>query len=211
MKVTQIFNPWQKSNTTTFWAEIAPCEHVVQIYDNDDSFLDTLTGYVGTGINAGECVVIITTQAHREGLELRLATCGVNVDTLLTDNRYIPLDAHEMLAKFMVNGWPDDMLFHATISEVLERAMVRSRTLRAFGEMVAVLWAQGHQGATVRLETLWNEFCMKYPFPLFCAYPKSGFTSDINKSIRHICSTHAKMVRASHKSPIHEIQYKPIV
>ena len=32
----------------------------------------------------------------------------------------------------------------------------RRKTSRAFGEMVALLWAKRHIGATVRLEHLWN-------------------------------------------------------
>src|SRR5688500_19228341 len=52
------------------------------------------------------------------------------------------------------------------------------RSVRAFGEMVAVLWANGHNGATVRLEHLWHAFCQSEAFSLFCAYPKTGFTQD---------------------------------
>lgn len=30
---------WQIAETSVFWGEIAPTEHVVQIYENDESFL----------------------------------------------------------------------------------------------------------------------------------------------------------------------------
>jgi len=194
----------------TFWGEIAPCDHVVQIYEDDNTFLDTLTGYVGSGINAGDCVVIIATSVHLRSLETRLDACGIPLESLKSEDRYIPLDAEETLAKFMINNWPDDNLFGATITSILQRAQDRNRTIRAFGEMVALLWAQGHQGATVRLETLWNEFIAKNPMPLFCAYPKSGFTQDINTSIDHICSSHTKMIRSSPNHPTQEIQYKSV-
>ncbi len=50
---------WQKSNTDAFWSEIASCDHVVQIYENDGVFVDALAGFVGGGINTGECVIVI--------------------------------------------------------------------------------------------------------------------------------------------------------
>ena len=35
---------WQRSKQSVFWGEIAPCDHVVQIYEDNGSFLDMLTG-----------------------------------------------------------------------------------------------------------------------------------------------------------------------
>jgi hypothetical protein len=37
-------NQWKISGTNEFWSEIAPSEHVVQFYENEDRFLDTLAG-----------------------------------------------------------------------------------------------------------------------------------------------------------------------
>jgi hypothetical protein len=82
--------------------------------------------------------------------------------------------------------------------------------VRAFGEMVALLWAQGHCGATVRLEYLWSRFCDQQGFSLLCAYPKSGFTSDAADSIRQICDAHSHVVdrsgtRTRGESSLHEL------
>jgi hypothetical protein len=62
--------------------------------------------------------------------------------------------------------------------------------------MVALLWAQGQSGATVRLEHLWHEFCQSKAFSLFCAYPRSGFTKNADDSIREICAAHSKVIAA---------------
>ena len=86
------------------------------------------------------------------------------------------MDAQETLSKFMVKGLPDEELFTQVVTGLLERARNGGRRVRAFGEMVAVLWSQGHNGATVRLEHLWHKFCQTEAFSLFCAYPRSGFT-----------------------------------
>jgi hypothetical protein len=78
--------------------------------------------------------------------------------------------------------------------ERTSRARQNEGRVRAFGEMVAVLWANGHNGATVRLEHLWHAFCQSEAFSLFCAYPKSGFTQDASTSIKEICATHSKVI-----------------
>ncbi len=41
----------------------------------------------------------------------------------------------------------------------------------AFGEMVAILCAQGRVEAAVQLEKMWNELLRRHNFSLRCAYP----------------------------------------
>jgi hypothetical protein len=185
---------WTETSSDIFWGEIAPCEHVVQIYENDEVFLDLLTGFVTGGIIANECVIVIATNSHLKGLEKCLSNLNYNVSDLISETRYVPLDAEQTLSKFMINGWPDENLFNQMVSEVIEKAKKNGRKVRAFGEMVAILWAKGHVGATVRLEQLWNKFCEQEAFCLFCAYPQNGFTSDASESVMHICGAHSKMI-----------------
>jgi hypothetical protein len=200
---------WAASSNEVFWAEIAPCEHVVQIYENDEDFLDLLTAFISGGINAGECAVVIATAAHLTALDERLATLGFSVHSLIAKTQYLPLDAEETLSKFMVNDWPDENLFNRAISEVIVKAKGNSRKVRAFGEMVAILWAKGQVGATVRLEHLWNKFCENEAFCLFCAYPESGFTQNAAESVMHICSAHSKMITGVAKGKT-DIFYKRV-
>jgi hypothetical protein len=202
-------NDWQLTTTDIFWGEIAPCDHIVQIYENDEAFLDVLLGFVGGGISAGDCVVLVATAAHLKALRQRLELHGVHVDSLIKTDQYIALDAEETLSKFMVNGWPDEELFMETIPSILKKAQKHGRRVRVFGEMVAILWAKGFNGATVQLENLWNRLCSKEIFCLFCAYPKTGFTQDIHESINNICCTHSKVITGTDK-PMTEIMYRDI-
>lgn len=197
------------SSNDVFWGEIAPCEHVVQIYESDDSFLDLLTGFVSGGVEAEECAVVIATTAHLAALEQRLTAAGYNVPALISNIQYVPLDAEETLSRFMINDWPDENLFNKVISEVLAKAKENKHKVRAFGEMVAILWAKGQVGATVRLEHLWNKFCENEAFSLFCTYPESGFTQDAAESVMHICSAHTKMITAGEKGK-KDVLYKPV-
>lgn len=201
---------WQTSDHEIFWGEIAPAEHVVQIYENDVVFLNLLEGFVHSGITAGECVILIATSAHLKALTNRLIQRGHAIEALMADDQLILLDAKETLAKFMVNGWPESKLFHQTVSGIIQRGKVKNRIIRAFGEMVAVLWAERQVAATVHLEILWNKFCETEKFCLLCAYPRAGFTQDINSSAHAICCAHAKMISGEHKSKTH-VFYKTVL
>ncbi|CAN5851109.1 hypothetical protein BH11BAC7_BH11BAC7_32710 [soil metagenome] len=199
---------WEQCSTHAFWGEIAPCNHLLQIYENDDVVLNSLEGFVSSGFTTGESVIIIAAQEHLEALNTRLKSRNVNVAAFIANDQYIPLNANEVLAKFMVNNWPDEALFNETVRKIVFCARGNSnRPVRAYGEMVAILWGQGHSGATVQLEHLWNKFCETEIFCLFCAYPKAGFTQRAEEPIHHICSSHSKVIAGDVQS-MTEVFYK---
>lgn len=200
---------WQTSKAKVFWGEIAPCDHVLQIYEDDDAFLELLTNFIGEGINLDEGVIVIATDVHLKGLEAKLSSHGLNVESLVSNKQYFPLNADDVLSKFMRDGWPDEELFVSVVTDLIKNARGRDKKVRAFGEMVAILWAEGNSGATVNLEHLWNKFCQKEVFCLFCAYPKSGFTQGNEESMQHICDSHTRMVKGKPDSK-DEILYKTI-
>ncbi len=198
---------WERSPANTFWTEVAPCDHVCHIYDNEDDFIDLLEGFVSNGFKTGDCVVLVTTGSHLKALNARLAINGFDLDALTSTDQYITLNAEETLAKFMINDLPDEELFWNLVNELIDRTYKNGRQVRAFGEMVALLWEQNNAAATVQLEHLWNKVCDRESFCLFCAYPKVGFTQDTNASLMHICGSHNKMIANWNKYPT-DIFYK---
>jgi len=198
---------WSHRSSKDFWGEIAPSEHVVQIYENDKVFLDLLYGFVSKGFDVGDSVIVIATPSHLQALDQRLVASGYNLLQLQTNKIYFPLEAEKVLSKFMANDWPDEALFNQAVTELISQSGVKK--FRAFGEMVALLWAKGHVDATVRLEHLWNKFCERQTFCLFCAYPQSGFTQDASESVVHICQAHSKMIAGVSQSQT-EVFYKSV-
>ena len=178
-----------------FWGEIAPCKHLVQLYKNDADFLNSLEEFVCGAFEAGEGIILIVTPAHLHALEAKLRARSFDLNAACERDQYIALDAKATLSKFMVGGWPEATLFQPLIRNLLARASGNNeRRVRAFGEMVALLWADGYTQATVELEHLWDQLCKTEAFSLFCAYPRSGLTQDVNESMQEICNAHSQVI-----------------
>jgi signal transduction histidine kinase len=181
----------------TDWGNLRTSDHFMQLYEEDAHLLDAVSRFTGMGLEAGEAVIVIATPPHREHLEAHLRAQGMDLVTLCEQGQYVPLDAAETLAQFMTNGYPDPRRFADVVGGVIARAGGRYPRVRAFGEMVALLWAEGREDAALQLEKLWNNLVQTHPFPLFCAYPLSGFASAAHaKKLLTICAEHSHVIPA---------------
>jgi hypothetical protein len=187
-------NEWQTNDINTFWGEIAKKDHLVQVYEDQKILLDSLEGFVGTGFLAGNSVIIVATADHLSALERRLLQHGFDLASLIATDQYIPLNAENLLSTFMVNGWPDEDLFMQSAKQLLIRARRNKRPVRAFGEMVALLWSAGCKLATIKVEELWNNLCSQEEFCIYCAYPQSIFNEKDQQLVGHICKNHTKEI-----------------
>jgi hypothetical protein len=198
-----INSKWKRATTQDFWAEVAPFDHLVQIYENEGEFLKTLCGFVSGGFSANDSVIVIASNQHLQMLNDKLKEKDLNFERHITDQNYFPLEAKQVMSKFMVQGWPNEALFFETINGIFKMAKHKSSRIRAFGEMVAILWQEKNYSATVHLEHLWNKFCEQENFCLYCAYPKTGFTRNPAQSMKNICCTHSKVIAGVQQSTNH--------
>lgn len=179
-------------------------EHTVQFYADDDFLVEQISGFVYAGLTAGEACVVIATQNHRERLAQRLAGEGLDMIAAYEQGMYTSLDAAATLAQFMTEGSLDQEAFNLVVGGVVAQAAYghnkdsQPRHVRAFGEMVALLWAEGDHAGAIRLEEMWNELRESEaspPFSLCCAYPMSGFASEAHEqAFREICATHTQVI-----------------
>lgn len=178
----------------TSWEGLAPCDHLVHIYEDEGVFIDGLAAYVRSGFEKGEVVVVIATSSHASSLELNLRGSGIDCEAATHRGDYIVLDAAATLSRFMRDGWPDAALFQEVVREVIAPARLRNKPVRAFGEMVVLLWSQGLYGATIVLEQLWNVLCKQEELALLCAYPRIGSRRLLDKPLREVCDLHTGVV-----------------
>jgi hypothetical protein len=181
------------SDVDGFFVNTTGCAHVVHLYEKDDVFLDTLEGFTSGGLRAGEVVVLIATTAHLFALEYRLQkNGGWNVAELRQRGQYVAINASDAVAGFMRDGYVDESRFRETVVAAIEVAQAGGRRVRAFGEMVALLWATGDREATRRLEQLWNDVCRERQLSLLCAYPRQRPESD--PDMLEICALHSQVL-----------------
>jgi signal transduction histidine kinase len=122
---------------------------------------------------------------------------GLDLAGLCAAGQYVPLDAAELLSTVMVDGFPERARVIDVIGTLIREASAGDRNVRIFGEMVALLWAEGNYAGALRLEDLWNELGTIHAFALFCAYPARGFGSaEAGDRLRDVCRTHAHVVPA---------------
>lgn len=152
-------------------------DHAVYIYEDDRFLVHNVAQFVMRGLEQGDTVIAVATGKHRDDLRAELMAhqaIGLSADG---DGRYVTLDAADTLSLFMVNGWPDERLFLKAIGDIVRKA-ARGRRIRIYGEMVAVLWAEGRREAALRLEQLWNTLAEQCTFFLLCGYPASAFQDE---------------------------------
>jgi signal transduction histidine kinase/ActR/RegA family two-component response regulator len=185
------------------WGRMGELDHFVHFYETDGFLLDLLSNFVSTGLSAGDACIVVATKAHRESLDERLSACGVDVAAAIERGQFVSLDAAETLSKFMVDGSPEPERFNEVVGSIITRAAEGRRCVRAFGEMVALLWGQGNRGAAIHLEELWNSLHRTYPFTLFCAYPMNGFAGEaLASQLGDVCGAHSRVIPAESYSAL---------
>jgi len=155
--------------------DICEHEHFAQLYNQDSDLITNLGKFIGAGLEAGESCLVISTPAHLTALKHYLSKRGIDLAAAAAEGRCQLLDGDETLSKFMVDGLPDRAQLRAILEEIKRRSA--GKVTRAFGEMVATLWAQENHAAAILLEQQWNEFCRGSDLTLFCAYPLHHFES----------------------------------
>jgi PAS domain-containing protein len=173
---------------------------VVQFYEDDGFLLDTLMQSVAPALESGAAVVIVATKLHRDGLKHRLKQRGVDINGAVHDGRYIALDAAETLDRICRAGKVGRSLFQQIVGGLVrlaQRENGHTRKVLIFGEMVALLWADGKRDEAIRLEQLWNDLAQERVFSLICAYPLSGFArAEHEKALHQICAEHSTVFAA---------------
>src|SRR5215208_1237503 len=162
--------------------------HGVRFYKDSLGLSEIVGNFLAEGFAHSQPAMVIATPLHRLAVESQLTTRGFDVTQLTSGRMLKSLDADAVLEEFMVDGVPDAMRFKRAIVPVLE-SVCEGRdgcVVRAYGEMVDVLWKRGQFAAATRLETLWNALANTHQFSLLCGYAMGNFYKDA--AVEQICS-----------------------
>lgn len=173
--------------------------HAVQFYENDSSLFATVAGFLSQGLVEGHPAILIATAEHTAAILDHLNGRMIDVAKARALGELTVLDAHQTLAMFMVDDRPDPVRFESSIGRMIGSLLQgrSERTLvRAYGEMVDVLWKDGREDAAIQLELLWNNLAGQYGFALLCGYAMGNFFKQTDR-FEEVCSQHTHIIPGS--------------
>jgi PAS domain S-box-containing protein len=173
--------------------------HQVQFYGDDAFLVDDLAEFIGGALREHGSAVVIATRAHSHSLLRKLRSLGVDHRAATKEGRFISLDAADVMSKFIEGDRIDPSRFSEVCGAALSRAAASSRELAkrvvAFGEMVALLLAEGKSDLAIQVEKLWNELARSHSFTLRCAYPLQSFQMHRDaETLLKICAEHSAVI-----------------
>jgi hypothetical protein len=169
--------------------------HLVRFYEDDSELVRSVAPFLVAGAACGEAVILIASELHRSQFENALASQGSDLAQMVEEGLLISLDAATTMAAFMPDGEIDHDAFKETIGGVLRTASLRGSGVRAYGEMVALLWDAGQVLSAIELEKLWNELAHEFDFTLFCAYPAASVRGHEHAEALHqVCQLHSEVL-----------------
>ncbi len=192
--------------TTTQLPLTGSHEHVVEFYETDAYLVESVAGFIAPSLHDLDAGIVIATAEHRAGVAERLAGAGIDVAGTAREDRYIAVDAGELLGRLLVDGAPDPRRFHEEIGGLIDRAAHGRRAVRIYGELVALLLERGDAAATLALEDMWNEQAASHRFELLCGYPLDAFNDDARGPFKRICAVHTAVMPAESYSLMSDVQ-----
>lgn len=177
-------------------------EHAVHFYRADAELTDLGANYLDGALGSGGVAIAIATGAHLRGIRHKLVALGVDIQRALEDGRLILLDAETTLGKLISGGQVDRAAFGRVVGSVIRSAGRRGSAVRAYGEMVDLLWQAGDIAGAIELERLWNELMARTRFALLCAYQSEAVAAPgHDHALRAVCQLHSAVSSASGADP----------
>ena len=168
-------------------------DHAVLFYDDAAHDVDRLAEYAAEGLTRGEAVVAVLTPSHADALGGALRERGFEPEVARADGRLVLLDAASTLRTFVVDGTPDGSLLAAGVGALVRELASGGRPVRTAGEMVALLWADGHMSGALALEAAWNELADELGFALLCPYPSTVLATGDLDHVGRLCALHSEV------------------
>jgi MEDS: MEthanogen/methylotroph, DcmR Sensory domain len=163
-------------------AGAGPCDHIVQLYQDQDFLNRAVCRFAGAALANGEGIILVPTLDHWNAIRPRLEAEGVDVAAARRRGQLTVVDADELLPRFMQNTMPDSPVFLGLAGDVVGQARAggRYQKVRWWGEMVNVLWEQGNAAASMNLEDLFDQLANQHDIAIFCSFLMDNFDGEVH-------------------------------
>jgi hypothetical protein len=166
-------------------ADATPGDHIVQLYQDQEFLNGAVCRYIGAGVANGEGIMLFSTPTHWNAFRPRLEAEGVDVRAAQERGQLTVFDADELLSRFMRGAMPDPPTFKAVLGDIIGQARAGGsyQNLRAWGEMVNVLWERGDVAASMDLEDLFDQLNKVVDIVMFCSFLMDNFNGDVHEAM----------------------------
>lgn len=166
-------------------SEASPCDHIVQLYQDQDFLNRAVCRFAGAALANGEGIILVPTPVHWEAIRPRLEAEGVDVHGVQDRGQLTVVDADAFLPRFMRDAMPDATVFLGLAADVIGRARAggRYQKVRWWGEMVNVLWERGDVAASMNLEDLFDQLATGHDIAIFCSFLMDNFDGAVHAHI----------------------------
>lgn len=172
---------------------LSPQNHICEFYSSAEARIKSLCNFIVPGIIKDEAVVVVATFENLLMLKNTLILYAIDVDEVVNSGQLVLLNAHKTLEKFIRNDHIDYMLFFNLMTQMLDELQEKFVGIRAYGEMVDVLYETKSLDLTLELEQLWSGLSLQYHFNLMCGYTAENFRGH-HSHIKKICSSHTHLI-----------------
>ena len=170
--------------------------HLLQFYKSDEFLAPVVACFLGSDLKEHEGALVIATPGHWAQFSHELEGLGHDVRALTSSGSAGGArrrnDARADLGRRPAGANKFRSLMEETLASI--KTGSPRDNVRAYGEMVDLLWRRGDTAAAIQLEEMWNAFLAERPVSLLCAYMMGSFYKQA-RGLHEVCSAH------SHVSP----------
>ena len=103
-------------------AKALPCDHIVQLYQDQEFLNRAVCRFAGAALANGEGVILVPTLTHWNAFRPRLEAEGVDVEAARRRGQLTVVDADQLLPRFMRQAMPDSPLFLGLAGDLIGQA-----------------------------------------------------------------------------------------
>ena len=178
-------------------ADAASCDHIVQLYQDEDFLNRAVCRFAGAALANGEGIILVPTLNHWNAIRPRLEAEGVDVEAARERGQLTVVDADEFLPRFMRDAMPDSPVFLGLAAEVIGQAHAGGcyQKVRWWGEMVNVLWERGDVAASMNLEDMFDQLAKKHDIAIFCSFLMDNFNGEVHaRMLPRLGTNHSHLI-----------------
>lgn len=170
-------------------------DHLVHIYEDKNTLINSVCDFIVPALTVNQGVILISSAENRKGFERTLEKRSIDVAKSKTLGQLIILDAKETLEKMMARGEVHPDKFVNVIGSLISDMNRSYKSIRAYGEMVSLLWNENKQESAIKLEKMWTELATVHQFSLLCGYHfDDKISSEKHPCFSEVCTNHSHII-----------------